>query len=101
MALAERVGCSTTLIGNIETMKRFPSADNLDRIAEALEIPPSELFAEESPAIDQLQASYEVRERIESQVLKAIDEVFAETRVSNAKTKLLGKKNKKNKQRKT
>jgi transcriptional regulator with XRE-family HTH domain len=95
MALAERVGCSTTLIGNIETMKRFPSADNLDRIAEALEIPPSELFAEESPAIEQLRSSYEVRERIESKVLKAIGEAFAETRASVSKAGRPGRKNKK------
>jgi len=36
MALAERIGCSTTLIGNIETMHRLPSADSLNRIDEAL-----------------------------------------------------------------
>ena len=48
MKLADRVGCSTTLIGNIEIGKRFPSAENLNKIAAALDIPPSELFAEDS-----------------------------------------------------
>ena len=44
MGLAEEIGCSPTLIGKIETMKRFPSAENIDRIAEALKIAPSDLF---------------------------------------------------------
>ena len=78
MALAERVGCSTTLIGNIETRKRFPSAENLDRIAAALEIPPSELFAEESAAIKAMKSKYEVREQLESKIRKAIDEALDE-----------------------
>jgi transcriptional regulator with XRE-family HTH domain len=72
MKLAERVGCSTTLIGNIEVGKRFPSAENLNKIAGALEIPPSELFAEDSKAIRQMALSEEVRERLEANVLQAI-----------------------------
>jgi transcriptional regulator with XRE-family HTH domain len=43
MELAEKIGCSPTLIGKIETMKRFPSAENIDRIAEALKITPADL----------------------------------------------------------
>ena len=46
MELAEKVGCSPTLIGKIETMKRFPSADNLNRIATALGVTPADLFLE-------------------------------------------------------
>jgi len=73
MKLAERVGCSTTLIGNIEVGKRFPSAENLNKIADALEIPPSELFAEDSKVIRQMASNEEVRERLEANVLKAIN----------------------------
>jgi transcriptional regulator with XRE-family HTH domain len=74
MKLAERVGCSTTLIGNIEIGKRFPSAENLNRIAAALEIHPSELFAEDSKVIRQMASSEEVRERLETNVIKAIEQ---------------------------
>lgn len=76
--LAERVGCSTTLIGNIETLKRFPSAENIDRIAAALEIQPSELFADDSAAISAMRTKYEVRDRLETKVMKAIDEALGE-----------------------
>lgn len=44
MKLAERVGCSTSLIGDIEIGKKFPSAENLDRIAAALSLHTFELF---------------------------------------------------------
>ncbi len=78
MALGERVGCSTTLIGNIETLKRFPSAENLDRIAGALEIPVYELFMKDSPAIEHAIAQFEVRERLEHKVMTAINEALTE-----------------------
>ena len=77
MKLADRVGCSTTLIGNIEIGKRFPSAENLNKIAAALDIPPSELFAEESAAIDRMQTTQELRARLEKKVLKAIGEALS------------------------
>jgi len=76
MALAEKVGCSTTLIGNIEVKKRFPSAENLDRIAAALGIPPGELFVDESTAIDKMESVYELRGRLEKRLLDAVNEVF-------------------------
>jgi transcriptional regulator with XRE-family HTH domain len=77
MKLADRVGCSTTLIGNIEIGKRFPSAENLNKIAAALDIPPSELFAEESAAIDHMQTTQELRARLEKKVLKAIGDALS------------------------
>jgi transcriptional regulator with XRE-family HTH domain len=77
MKLADRVGCSTTLIGNIEIGKRFPSAENLNKIAAALDIPPSELFAEDSSAIDRMQTTQELRARLEKKVLKAIGEALS------------------------
>jgi transcriptional regulator with XRE-family HTH domain len=78
MALAEKVGCSTTMIGNIETLKRFPSPDNLNHIAEALRVHPSELFTENSTAINQIQTVYEVRERLEANIKKAIAEILTD-----------------------
>jgi transcriptional regulator with XRE-family HTH domain len=77
-ALAERVGCSTTLIGNIETLKRFPSPENLDRIADSLEAPVYELFMRDSPAVERAATKTEVRERLGRKVMTAIYEALDE-----------------------
>jgi transcriptional regulator with XRE-family HTH domain len=78
MELAEKIGCSPTLIGKIEIMKRFPSADNLNRIAEALKVEPSELFlkTDESKALNTLKSQQERKHILKNKILKAIDEAF-------------------------
>jgi transcriptional regulator with XRE-family HTH domain len=78
MDLAEKVGCSPTLIGKIEIMKRFPSADNLNRIARALKVEPADLFAKagDSEAIKAISAEQERKDQLKMKVLKAIDEAF-------------------------
>ena len=43
-ALAERVGCSVTMIGNVETLRKFPSAETLQHIASSLDAPVCDLF---------------------------------------------------------
>jgi transcriptional regulator with XRE-family HTH domain len=43
--LAERVNTSTNYIALIETEKRFPTSEMLERIAAALEIEPPALFS--------------------------------------------------------
>jgi len=43
--LAEKVNTSTNYIANIETQRKFPSPEMLERIAAALEIDPPALFA--------------------------------------------------------
>ena len=45
-ALAERVGCSVTMIGHVETLTKFPSPENLHRIAVSLDVTVSELFSD-------------------------------------------------------
>ena len=45
--LAERVNTSTNYIALIETEKKFPTPEMLERIAVALEIDPTALFATE------------------------------------------------------
>lgn len=72
-ALAERSGCSPTMIGNVEIGKRFPSAELLDKIAAAFDVPLFELFMEDSPAIPWTRAKAEVRERLAKQIGIAID----------------------------
>jgi transcriptional regulator with XRE-family HTH domain len=79
MALAEKVGCSTTLIGNIEIKKRFPSAENIDRIARALKVPVSDLFAEKEPeTIKALVSAEELKSRLEQKILNAIGEALGD-----------------------
>ena len=77
VALAEKVGCSTTLIGNIEIGKRFPSALNINRIAEALEVKVADLFSEEEPQSMKVMASKkELKAKFGELMDKAIDELF-------------------------
>jgi transcriptional regulator with XRE-family HTH domain len=77
MALAEKVGCSTTLIGNIEIGKRFPSAGNINRIAEALDVRVADLFSEGEPESMKVMASQkELKTRFAKLMDKAIDELF-------------------------
>jgi transcriptional regulator with XRE-family HTH domain len=78
MELAEKIGCSPTLIGKIESMKRFPSADNLNRIAKAFKIDPADLFAKtaESEALNIIKSQQERKALLKDKVLKAIDEAF-------------------------
>jgi transcriptional regulator with XRE-family HTH domain len=77
MVLAEKVGCSTTLIGNIEVNKRFPSADNINRIAKALEVNVADLFQEdESESMKIMASKKELKNKLEKLIGKAIDELF-------------------------
>jgi len=77
IALAEKVGCSTTLIGNIEIGKRFPSAGNINRIAKALEVKVADLFSEEEPQSMKAMASKkELKAKFGKLMDKAIDELF-------------------------
>jgi transcriptional regulator with XRE-family HTH domain len=81
MALAEKVGCSTTLIGNIEINRRFPSAENINRIADALEVKISDLFLEpESAVLNDINGRQDFKMRLEKNVIRAINETFKKER---------------------
>jgi transcriptional regulator with XRE-family HTH domain len=77
-ALAEKVNCSTTLIGNIEIKKRFPSSKNIDRIAGALGIKPADLFAEgdDSETLARFTEHNKRKEQLERDILEAVDRAF-------------------------
>ena len=79
MGLADKIGCSPTLIGKIETMKRFPSPVNLNRIAKALDITPAELFEDfESSKTAKSMASKQKRKaQLKLKLNKYIDDYFA------------------------
>jgi len=73
---AEKVGCSPTLIGKIETMRRFPSANTIDRIAEALKVTPADLFMENSKSkvLKSIELQEKRKSRLKKRILKVIDE---------------------------
>ncbi len=48
--LAELIGIDTSSISHIENGKYYPTAENLDKILEILDIKPNELFSFESYA---------------------------------------------------
>ena len=80
--LAEKIEMSTNYIGAIEACERFPSPETIDRIAEALEIPVSNLFNERgSPqAVQETFAKVygaSLKQELSARVLSAIEEVCA------------------------
>jgi len=76
--LAERAGLSTHYLGMVEIARNFPSADVLERLAEALGIESNELFSvADLPerALEQLQQSIlnNLSQEIEIALDKAIE----------------------------
>jgi len=75
--LAERAGLSTHYLGMVEIARNFPSADVLERLAEALDIKSNELFSvSDSPeiALEQLQQS--ILNKLSQEIEKAIDKAI-------------------------
>lgn len=71
--LSERAGCSATLIGNIETGKRFPSPENIDAIARALGVRPENLLAERGPLSSLGSIAAALRSELESSLPPLIE----------------------------
>jgi transcriptional regulator with XRE-family HTH domain len=71
--LAERVNTSTNYIALIETEKKFPKPEMLERIAAALEIEPPALFAAEIRPL----AEAEMLANVQKQILGDINRVFS------------------------
>ena len=69
--LAELANLSTHYIASIETSRKFPTPDVLERLAEALEIKSNELF---SVSVSPERAIEELQQK----VVKNIDQVVAE-----------------------
>lgn len=78
MELAERIGCSPTLIGKIETMKRFPSAATLNSLSEALKVAPSDLFinSDNSEIVKTTVSQQKRKSQLKLNINKAIEEFF-------------------------
>ena len=97
--LAERAGLSTHYLAMIEVARKFPTADVLDRLANALKIGANELFSVPvSPerAIKQLQSA--ILDNLDQAIERSLDKAFKKrcSGCSSAKT-MNEKSSKKNK----
>jgi len=72
--LAELAGISSQYLATVETCRKFPTPEVLDRLANALGIEPHELFAFSSPQ-NELE---KLRQDIIGEVVTAIKQSFAE-----------------------
>ena len=78
--LAEAIDMSTSYIGDMQARERFPSAETIDKIAAALEIPVSLLFNERGSP-DSLKDTFlkiygaSLKDELSSRILKDINEV--------------------------
>lgn len=54
-SLSEKIGLNPKYITNIEAQSKFPSAETIDAIAEALGINPSQLFIEQGCPVNVVQ----------------------------------------------
>lgn len=78
--LAETIGMSASYIGDMEARERFPSAETIDKIAKALNIPASILF-NENGSPNSIKSTFEkkyaatLKEELSKRVNLAIDEV--------------------------
>ncbi|MDR0524790.1 MAG: helix-turn-helix domain-containing protein [Spirochaetaceae bacterium] len=70
--LAERVNTSTNYIALIETEKKFPSLEMLERIAAALEINPPALFTAEIRPLIEAEMLAKVQKQILGDITKAV-----------------------------
>ena len=75
--LAELAGISSQYLATVETCRKFPTPEVLDRLAEALGIETHELFAIAPTPQDELE---KLRQDIIGEVVKTIKQSFAEER---------------------
>ena len=77
MALAEKIGCSATYIGNIEINRRFPSPTNINRVAKALGIKVADLFSEtETESVRVMATRRKLKTEFEKIMGKTADELL-------------------------
>lgn len=78
--LAEAIGMSTAYIGDMEARERFPSAETIDKIADALNIRTSELF-DEFGSPENIKSTFEkiyattIQQELKTRLDAVVDEV--------------------------
>jgi len=75
--LAELAGISSQYLATVETCRKFPTPEVLDRLAEALSVETHELFASDPTPQNELE---KLRQDIIGEVVKTIKQSFAEER---------------------
>jgi transcriptional regulator with XRE-family HTH domain len=78
--LAELANISSQYLATVETCRKFPTPEVLDRLAEALSIETHELFTVTPTPQNELE---KLRQDIVGEVVKAIKQSFAEERKNN------------------
>jgi len=78
--LAELASISSQYLTTVETCRKFPTPEVLDRLAEALTLETHELFTSAPTPQDELE---KLRQDIIGEVVKAIKQSFAEERKAN------------------
>ena len=78
MRLAQIIGVSTSFIGEIEICRKFPSSTVMQKLSEALNLRPYQLFLDEGPGHgdlgdDQIRA---VREQLKQRLNNDVDAVI-------------------------
>ena len=81
--LAELASISSQYLATVETCRKFPTPEVLDRLAKALNIETYELFAFEPTPQNELE---KLRQDIIGEVVKAIKQSFAEECKNKMKT---------------
>jgi transcriptional regulator with XRE-family HTH domain len=79
--LAELAGISTQYLATVETCRKFPSPEVMDRLAEALNIETHELFIFASSPQKELE---KLRQDIIGEVVKTIKQSFTEERKNSS-----------------
>ena len=79
--LAEKIGMSTSYIGDMEARERFPSAETIDKIADALNIPTSSLFGERECPVNAQNSFTKIygkslKTKLSERILKDIEDVL-------------------------
>lgn len=78
--LAEAIGMSTSYIGDMEARERFPSAETIDKIAEALNVRTSILF-DDKACPENIKISFQriygksLQQELAGRILKDIEDV--------------------------
>jgi transcriptional regulator with XRE-family HTH domain len=82
--LAELAGISSQYLATVETCRKFPTPEVLDRLAKALGIETNELFSSDPNPQNELE---KLRRDIIGEVVKTIKQAFAEERKTKKKRK--------------
>ena len=76
MELAGRCGLSTSFIGEIEIGRKYPSAENLQKIADSLHVRPYQLFLEDDQweVNDRIDGVYQMQLFLRESINSTLDE---------------------------